>query len=416
VPPEFALALRELGLAGAETLAQGLTGEPLTGGVSSDIWRIDTPRGPVCAKRAWPKLRVAADWRAPIERNLYEARWMQVAEAAAPGSAPRMLGQHQALGVLVMSWLPPAGHRLWKTLLRDGHAEAATAQAVGRTLARIHAFSAARPQLAAQFDSDAIFFDIRLEPYLLATARRATPISRPRCRRWWRRRRPTSVALVHGDVSPKNILVGPRRPGAAGRRVRLVGRPGLRPRLLPQPPAAEVPVDVPGARAALRGCVRRLAEAYLEGVDWEPRAALERAPRAAARPAAGPRRRQVAGGVPHHRRRARDRAPRGAALLQQTGGAAGRGERRVAPGDANDEPPARSATVHARRVWDSRGRPTVEAEVHLHGGAVGRAIVPAGASKGTREALELRDGGAGLRRPGRAARRGPRERRDRARP
>ena len=49
--------------------------------------------------------------------------------------------------------------------------------------------------------------------------------------------------------------------------------------------------------------------------------------------------------------------------------------------------------VHARRVWDSRGRPTVEAEVHLHGGACGRAIVPAGASKGSREALELRDGG-----------------------
>ncbi|MBL8287728.1 MAG: phosphopyruvate hydratase [Rubrivivax sp.] len=48
----------------------------------------------------------------------------------------------------------------------------------------------------------------------------------------------------------------------------------------------------------------------------------------------------------------------------------------------------------ARRVWDSRGRPTVEAEVHLQGGAIGRAIVPAGASKGRREALELRDGGA----------------------
>ncbi|MEO7008000.1 MAG: phosphopyruvate hydratase, partial [Caldimonas sp.] len=48
-------------------------------------------------------------------------------------------------------------------------------------------------------------------------------------------------------------------------------------------------------------------------------------------------------------------------------------------------------TIHARRVWDSRGRPTVEAEVTLHDGASGRAIVPAGASKGRREALELRD-------------------------
>jgi len=52
--------------------------------------------------------------------------------------------------------------------------------------------------------------------------------------------------------------------------------------------------------------------------------------------------------------------------------------------------------IHARRVWDSRGRPTVEAEVRLQGGAMGRAIVPSGASKGTREALELRDGGARL--------------------
>jgi enolase len=51
-------------------------------------------------------------------------------------------------------------------------------------------------------------------------------------------------------------------------------------------------------------------------------------------------------------------------------------------------------SVHARRVWDSRGRPTVEAEIALQGGATGRAIVPAGASKGSREALELRDGGA----------------------
>ena len=49
-------------------------------------------------------------------------------------------------------------------------------------------------------------------------------------------------------------------------------------------------------------------------------------------------------------------------------------------------------SIHGRRVWDSRGRPTVEAEVTLKDGAKGRAIAPAGASKGTREALELRDG------------------------
>ena len=51
------------------------------------------------------------------------------------------------------------------------------------------------------------------------------------------------------------------------------------------------------------------------------------------------------------------------------------------------------AQVRGRRVWDSRGRPTVEAEVVLGGGACGRAIAPAGASKGSGEALDRRDGG-----------------------
>src|SRR5438477_13196666 len=56
----------------------------------------------------------------------------------------------------------------------------------------------------------------------------------------------------------------------------------------------------------------------------------------------------------------------------------------------------RIAGLHGRRVWDSRGRPTVEAEVRLIGGAVGRAIAPAGASTGSGEAIELRDGGTRL--------------------
>ena len=55
------------------------------------------------------------------------------------------------------------------------------------------------------------------------------------------------------------------------------------------------------------------------------------------------------------------------------------------------------SAIHARRVWDSRGKPTVEAEVTLEGGALGRAITPAGASTGSGEARELRDGGQALR-------------------
>ncbi len=56
--------------------------------------------------------------------------------------------------------------------------------------------------------------------------------------------------------------------------------------------------------------------------------------------------------------------------------------------------PFRINHLHAREVLDSRGFPTVEAEVHLVSGQSGRAIVPSGASTGTHEALELRDGDA----------------------
>jgi enolase len=48
--------------------------------------------------------------------------------------------------------------------------------------------------------------------------------------------------------------------------------------------------------------------------------------------------------------------------------------------------------IHAREILDSRGNPTLEADVHLAGGSVGRAAVPSGASTGEHEAVELRDG------------------------
>jgi aminoglycoside phosphotransferase (APT) family kinase protein len=269
IPPEFALALRELGLA----VGVDLVGVPLTGGVSSDIWRIDTPRGPVCAKRALARLRVAADWRAPIERNRYEARWMEVAIAAAPGSAPLLLGQHPALGVLVMSYLPPADHVLWKEQLREGRAEVGTAQAVGRTLVRIHSYSAARPGLAAQFDSDRIFFDIRLEPYLLATAARHPDLA-PELQALVAQTQGHGKALVHGDVSPKNILIGPHGPVLLDAECAWWGDPAfdlafclnhLLLKCLWNPPASGAFLD----------CYAALAEAYLQGVAWEPRADLE---------------------------------------------------------------------------------------------------------------------------------------------
>ena len=52
--------------------------------------------------------------------------------------------------------------------------------------------------------------------------------------------------------------------------------------------------------------------------------------------------------------------------------------------------------IHARQILDSRGNPTIEVDVELADGSVGRAAVPSGASTGVHEALELRDGDKSL--------------------
>ena len=99
VPLEFLSMLRHAGL-----LDDGETPdfEELTGGVSSDIWRADLRRGPVCVKRALAKLKVEQDWRVPVERNAFEAEWLETAAAIVPGSAPRVLARDDAAGMFVM--------------------------------------------------------------------------------------------------------------------------------------------------------------------------------------------------------------------------------------------------------------------------------------------------------------------------
>jgi aminoglycoside phosphotransferase (APT) family kinase protein len=271
IPAEFTLALCELGLAAA---GERLTGAPLTGGVSSDIWRIHTARGMVCAKRALPKLRVAADWHAPVARNRYEARWMQVAHAAVPGCAPRVLGQHDDLGVLVMAYLDPAQHVLWKQRLREGDASVAVARAVGDTLGRIHAHAAARPELAVQFDTDAIFVDIRLEPYLVATAHRHPELASA-LHGLVAQTQAHKVSLVHGDVSPKNILIGPHGPVLLDAECAWWGDPAFDLAFCLNHLLLKC-LWVPAAQADFLACFDALARAYFGHVDWEPPAALER--------------------------------------------------------------------------------------------------------------------------------------------
>ena len=262
-PAEIFAALHRLGLLHEATAP----GERLTGGVSSDIWRIDLPSGAICVKRALAKLRVAADWQAPVERNRYEARWMQRANDAVPGAAPALLGQDEASGLLAMQYLPPDDHPLWKTQLRDGHADPAFAAAVGDTLGRIHAATAHQPQLASEFPTDGIFYDIRLEPYLVATGR-AHPDLAPRFDSLVATTQANKRALVHGDVSPKNILAGPRGPVFLDAECAWWGDPAFDLAFCLNHLLLKC-LWTPRARDGFLACFDALARAYRARIDWE---------------------------------------------------------------------------------------------------------------------------------------------------
>jgi aminoglycoside phosphotransferase (APT) family kinase protein len=270
--PAYILAsLRRLGL-----LEQDGTppGRALTGGVSSDIWLVELPGGPACVKRALERLKVAAEWRAPVSRNLYEARWMRHARAAVPASAPAVLAQDEAAGVLVMEYLPAESYRLWKNELRDGRTDVAFAASVGCTLARIHGATAADPSVAPLFATDDIFFDIRLEPYLLATAARHPDLAdtlRALVAATQREKR----ALVHGDVSPKNILVGPAGPVFLDAECAWWGDPAFDLAFVLNHLLLKC-LWTPAARDGFLRCFAALASDYLDHVAWEPPDAVER--------------------------------------------------------------------------------------------------------------------------------------------
>ena len=267
---ELVDVLRRLGLVEAGA-APRLTA--LAGGVSSDIWRLDLATGPVCIKRALPKLKVAADWQVPVERNSYEVAWFETAGAIVPEAVPRILRHDEAAGLFVMEYLAPGNHALWKEELRQGRADPAVARAVGTQLARIHAGTAGRANVARRFATDAIFHAVRLEPYLEHTAR-AHPDRAEALRALVRVTAGTRRALVHGDISPKNILIGPRGPVFLDAECAWYGDPAFDIAFCLNHLLLKC-LWTPSASAAFLDCFDTLAAAYLARVDWEPAAAVE---------------------------------------------------------------------------------------------------------------------------------------------
>ncbi|WP_299923403.1 aminoglycoside phosphotransferase family protein [uncultured Pelagimonas sp.] len=194
--------IEDLGLGRASDICRVI---PLTGGVASDIARVDLGNRSICVKFALPKLKVAADWRAPVHRNAAEYAWLKVAAQVQPESSLTLFGHSVVQNGFAMEFLAGSDVYLWKEALLSQAPDKGEAQAVADILGKIHAASGQDGFDRGPFQNRDDFYALRIEPYLVFTAQQHPNLAKDL----------TALAdmlyasnrvLVHGDVSPKNIL------------------------------------------------------------------------------------------------------------------------------------------------------------------------------------------------------------------
>jgi len=178
---------------------------PLAGGVSNRTVLIQRATGEAWVmKQALAKLRVATDWfsdPARIHREALGLRWL--VELAPPGTITPLVFEDHKHHLLAMQAVPEP-HANWKNLLLAGQLESDHVRQFGRLLGAIH--SQIRPELAQDFADRSFFESLRLEPYYAYTATQI-PAATEFLNTLIAETRACRAALVHGDYSPKNILV-----------------------------------------------------------------------------------------------------------------------------------------------------------------------------------------------------------------
>jgi aminoglycoside phosphotransferase (APT) family kinase protein len=184
---------------GVFTAGDDLDVEELTGGVACAVFAVRGEGKRVVVKQALERFRVADEWLVPPERAVAEAQALELMAQLAPGSVPRLLDSDREAFALVMEEAP-AGWRPWKALLLEGVADAAVAAWLGALLAVVHSAD-------GDIGSAESFEAQRVDPYL-RTIQQRHPKQAGRIGAYIDQLLDTTECVVHGDYSPKNVLVG----------------------------------------------------------------------------------------------------------------------------------------------------------------------------------------------------------------
>jgi aminoglycoside phosphotransferase (APT) family kinase protein len=262
--------ITELGL-GTEADVEEV--RPLSGGVASDIAIVRLPDKLICVKFALPKLKVAADWRAPVHRNAAEYAWLQIAAQLMPESAVRLYGRSEALHGFAMEFLDGPDVYLWKAALLAEAPGRGEAERVADLLGRIHAASAEVGFDSAAFENRDDFRALRIEPYLGFAAGQHPALGSP-LEALTEMLYESRQVLVHGDVSPKNILFRSGGPVLLDAECATMGDASFDPSFCLNHLVLKA-VHLPGSRDRLLADIGRFWRRYAAHVSWERQAALE---------------------------------------------------------------------------------------------------------------------------------------------
>ncbi len=260
----------ELGLGRPEDI---VSIQALAGGVSSDIAVVSLRERKICIKGALPQLKVAAQWLAPVHRNATEYCWLSTVATILPEAVPKLYGQSTDLGAFAMEYLDPSQYKNWKASLLAGEVESETARAVAQSLAKIHAHSATETFPAEGFQDKAGFHALRLEPYLEFTALKH-PSIRDQLYQISQEFHAAQIALVHGDVSPKNILIGANGPVLLDAECAVMGDPAFDIAFCMSHFLLKA-THRPAQASAYLALVGHFWEAYQGGLNWESAPSLE---------------------------------------------------------------------------------------------------------------------------------------------
>jgi 5-methylthioribose kinase len=194
---------------GVISFTENATVEVLTGGVSNIVLAVQTQSKDLVLKQALAELKVATKWKADQRRAIVEAHAIETFHALSPDQVPALVDYDPEVFTLVLERVSHSA-TVWKSDLLDGVIYPEIGAKLGHTLATWHNFGRSSEVARKKFSEDLLFEQLRITPFYGTVAGKNPQLS-PKIMSLVNELKSEKTTLVHGDFSPKNIMIGQER-------------------------------------------------------------------------------------------------------------------------------------------------------------------------------------------------------------